>query len=75
MRILVVEDEPALALRIQQALEAAGFAVDVAYDGEEGGHLGETETYDASFSISVYLGWTACRCCGAGARRDVPRRS
>jgi two-component system OmpR family response regulator len=47
MRILVVEDEPALALRIQQALEAAGFAVDVAYDGEEGGHLGETETYDA----------------------------
>jgi len=47
MRILVVEDEPALALRIQQALEAAGFAVDVAYDGEEGGHLGGTETYDA----------------------------
>jgi two-component system OmpR family response regulator len=47
MRILVVEDEPALALRIQQALEAAGFAVDVAYDGEEGRHLGDTETYDA----------------------------
>lgn len=47
MRILVVEDEPALALRIQQALEAAGFAVDVAYDGEEGEHLGGTETYDA----------------------------
>ena len=47
MRILVVEDEPALALRVQQALEAAGFAVDLAYDGEEGGHLGETETYDA----------------------------
>jgi two-component system OmpR family response regulator len=47
MRILVVEDEPALALRLQQALEAAGFAVDVAYDGEEGGHLGATETYDA----------------------------
>ena len=47
MRILVVEDEPALALRMQQALEAAGFAVDVAYDGEEGRHLGDTETYDA----------------------------
>ncbi len=47
MRILVVEDEPALAFRLQQALEAAGFAVDVAYDGEEGWHLGDTEPYDA----------------------------
>ena len=47
MRILVVEDEPALAFRMQQALEAAGFAVDVAYDGEEGGHLGDTEPHDA----------------------------
>jgi two-component system OmpR family response regulator len=42
-----VEDEPVLALRLQQTLEAAGFAVDVAYDGEEGWHLGDTETYDA----------------------------
>lgn len=48
MRILVVEDEPVLALRLQQTLEAAGFAVDVAYDGEEGWHLGDTETYDAA---------------------------
>jgi two-component system OmpR family response regulator len=47
MRILIVEDEPALTLRLQKALEAAGFAVDVAYDGEEGWHLGDTETYDA----------------------------
>ena len=47
MRLLVLEDEPALALRLQQSLEAAGFAVDLAYDGEDGGHLGDTETYDA----------------------------
>jgi two-component system OmpR family response regulator len=47
MRILVVEDEPALALRLQNALEAASFAVDVAYDGEEGLHMGNTEPYDA----------------------------
>lgn len=46
MRVLVVEDEPTLALRLQQVLEAAGFAVDVAYDGEDGWHLGETEPYD-----------------------------
>ncbi|HSV28923.1 MAG TPA: response regulator transcription factor [Candidatus Omnitrophota bacterium] len=47
MRVLVVEDEPALALRLQQTLEAAGFAVDTAYDGEDGWHLGDTESYDA----------------------------
>lgn len=47
MRVLVVEDEPALAFRLQQVLEGAGFAVDVAYDGEDGWHLGDTEPYDA----------------------------
>lgn len=47
MRVLVVEDEPALAFRLQQVLDAAGFAVDVAYDGEDGWHLGDTEPYDA----------------------------
>jgi two-component system, OmpR family, response regulator len=47
VRVLVVEDEPALAFRLQQVLEEAGFAVDVAYDGEEGWYLGDTETYDA----------------------------
>lgn len=43
----MVEDEPALTFRLQQVLEAAGFAVDVAYDGEDGWHLGDTESYDA----------------------------
>lgn len=48
MRVLVIEDEPALTFRLQQVLEAAGFAVDVAYDGEEGWFLGDTESYDAA---------------------------
>jgi two-component system OmpR family response regulator len=47
MRVLVVEDKPALALRLQRALEASDFVVDVAYDGEEGWYLGDTEPYDA----------------------------
>lgn len=47
MRILVVEDEAALAFRLQQVLETASFSVDVAYDGEEGWYLGDTEPYDA----------------------------
>jgi two-component system OmpR family response regulator len=47
MRVLVIEDEPQLTLALERALEAAGFAVDTAYDGEDGWHLGDTETYDA----------------------------
>jgi len=47
MRVLIVEDEAALTFRLQQVLEAAGFAVDVSYDGEDGWHLGDTEPYDA----------------------------
>ena len=43
----MVEDEPALTFRLQRVLEEAGFVVDVAYDGEEGWHLGDTEAYDA----------------------------
>lgn len=43
----MIEDEAALNYRVQQVLEAAGFAVDVAHDGEEGWYLGDTETYDA----------------------------
>jgi len=45
--VLVIEDEAALNFRLQQVLEAADFAVDVAHDGEEGWFLGDTETYDA----------------------------
>jgi two-component system OmpR family response regulator len=47
MRILVVEDEPTLARQLRTTLEAAGYAVDNAPDGEEGQYLGETESYDA----------------------------
>lgn len=35
MRILVVEDEQRIAVFIKQGLEEEGYAVDVAYDGEE----------------------------------------
>jgi two-component system OmpR family response regulator len=46
MRALVVEDDPDLSRSIHQAMVQAGFAVDVAHDGEEGAFLGETEPYD-----------------------------
>jgi len=47
MRILVVEDEPTLQRQLKSALEAGGYAVDAASDGEDGHFLGSTESYDA----------------------------
>ena len=48
MRILVVEDDTNLNRQIQDALTEGGYAVDVAFDGEEGHFLGDTEPYDAA---------------------------
>jgi two-component system OmpR family response regulator len=47
MRVLVVEDDTNLNRQIKDALTDAGYAVDVAFDGEEGHFLGDTEPYDA----------------------------
>jgi len=46
VRVLVVEDDPDLKRQLVAALSDAGYAVDVATDGEEGYFLGETEPYD-----------------------------
>ena len=47
MRLLVIEDERRVAENIAVALkEGPGYAVDLAYDGEEGAHLAETGEYD-----------------------------
>lgn len=48
MRVLVVEDDKKIASFVKKGLEAAGFAVDHAPDGEEGLHLALTESYDAA---------------------------
>lgn len=47
MRVLVVEDDPDLGRQLSEALTQAGYAVDLAPDGEEGHFLGDTEPYDA----------------------------
>jgi two-component system OmpR family response regulator len=46
MRVLVVEDDTNLNRQLKDALTEAGYAVDVAFDGEEGHFLGDTEPYD-----------------------------
>ena len=48
MRILVVEDEPALLEQLKSRLGDAGFIVDAASDGEEGLYFGNEYDYDAA---------------------------
>jgi len=46
MRILVVEDEHKIANSIKKGLELEAYAVDVAYDGEDGYAFASNEDYD-----------------------------
>jgi DNA-binding response OmpR family regulator len=48
MKILLVEDDRLLSQEIAHALRRENFAVDIAVNGEDGQHLGETEAYDAA---------------------------
>lgn len=66
MRVLLVEDDAALADSIARALRTEHFAVDVATNGEDGAHLGDTEAYDVAVldlglprldGVTVLKGW------------------
>jgi DNA-binding response OmpR family regulator len=64
MRILVVEDEAALADVIARGLRQAGFAVDVANDGEDGMLKAEVTPYDVVVldrQLPGMLGDDVCR--------------
>ena len=74
MKILVVEDEPKTGDYLRKGLIEAGFVVDLARDGVDGLHLGETGDYDLII-LDVMLpkldGWQVL----AGIRRarhEVP---
>ena len=45
--MLVVEDDKRLAAALRRGLEEAGYAVDTALDGQEGGWLPGENDYDA----------------------------
>lgn len=47
MRTLVVEDEPEIAADMAKSLDQAGFAVEIASDGEDAWCRGGVEDYDA----------------------------
>lgn len=48
MRVLIVEDEHKIARALKKALEQETYAVDVAYDGDEGHAMATTEPYDVA---------------------------
>jgi two-component system, OmpR family, response regulator len=48
MRVLLVEDDARIGRKVQAALEAAGYAVDIVTDGEEAWFRGDTEDYDVA---------------------------
>ena len=48
MRILLIEDDVKVVSWVTRGLKEAGFAVDLAADGEEGLHRALTETYDTA---------------------------
>ena len=47
MKLLVVDDERRIAESIKQGLEQEGYAVDVAFDGEDGYNAAWADEYDA----------------------------
>ena len=48
MRILIIEDEQKIARALKKLLENGTYAVDVAYDGDEGYAMATTEPYDVA---------------------------
>jgi two-component system OmpR family response regulator len=64
MRILVVEDEETMAESLRRGLEAEGFAVDLAFDGESGLWLAVENPYDAivlDIMLPKINGYEVCR--------------
>jgi DNA-binding response OmpR family regulator len=64
MRVLVVEDERRMAAALQRGLQAEGFAVDLAHDGEDGLHLARQGEYDVvvlDIMLPKVSGYNVCK--------------
>jgi DNA-binding response OmpR family regulator len=64
VRVLVVEDEVALAASVKRGLEADGFAVDVAHDGVDGLWRAQETAYDVvvlDLMLPGMNGFQVCR--------------
>ncbi|HEX9684468.1 MAG TPA: response regulator transcription factor [Burkholderiales bacterium] len=75
MRVLIIEDDPAIAANLYDFLEARGHAVDAAADGVTGLHLAVTGGFDAivlDIGLPGMDGVTLCRKLRDEARNDTP---
>ncbi|MFF4776475.1 MULTISPECIES: response regulator transcription factor [Microtetraspora] len=64
MRVLVVEDERRMAAALKRGLQAEGFAVDLAHDGEDGLHCARTGEYDVvvlDIMLPKLSGYNVCK--------------
>ncbi|MGJ6966278.1 response regulator transcription factor [Streptosporangium sp. G11] len=64
MRVLVVEDERRMAAALQRGLQAEGFAVDLAHDGEDGLHQARYGEYDVvvlDIMLPRISGYNVCK--------------
>src|SRR5690606_28305988 len=64
MRVLVVEDERRMAAALQRGLQAEGFAVDLAHDGEQGLHEARHGDYDVvvlDIMLPKLSGYNVCK--------------
>lgn len=59
MRILLAEDDAALAERLQPLLEQAGYVVDVVADGRQAEEIGQVEDLQAAIVDLGLPGWMA----------------
>ena len=75
MRILVIEDEAAIAANVCDFLESRGHVVDAAADGVTGLHLAVTQDFDAvvlDVNLPRIDGLALCRRLREDAGRDTP---
>ena len=75
MRVLIIEDDPAIAANLYDFLEARGHSVDAAGDGVTGLHLAVTREFDAvvlDLGLPGMDGLTLCRKLREQARKDTP---
>jgi DNA-binding response OmpR family regulator len=75
MRVLIIEDDPAIASNLYDYLEERGHEVDAASDGVTGLHLAVTGGFDAivlDLGLPGMDGTTLCRRLRVDARNDTP---
>lgn len=75
MRVLIIEDDPAIAANLYDYLEGRGHVVDAAADGVTGLHLAVAGEFDAivlDLGLPGMDGVTLCRKLREEARNDTP---